>query len=334
VARTASVLRDSFLFPEGLRWRDGRLWVSDQVGGAVHRIAGDGTAEVVVEVPGGPSGLGWLPDGRLLIVSMAERRLLRLEDAGLVEHASLAHLPGFKLNDMVVDGRGRAYVGDFGFDLDRFVAEHGRAALTGPDVPPAGLARVDPDGSVHVAAEGLRFPNGCAITPDGRTLILAEALGMALLAFDVDEAGNLSNRRVWAPTMPPALRMSLTSRGTLGRVGRGVVRMAESGPLAPVGARAAYSPDGLCLDASGAVWVANARGAECLRVAEGGRILDRVRTTNPAFSCALGGERGRTLYVATAPSFTVAEAQQARGGRIEVAEVDVPAPAPGPDPVA
>jgi len=289
MGRDASVLRDGFIFPEGLRWRSGRLWVSDQLAGTVHAVTEDGKAELILKVPGGASGLGWLPDGSLLVVSMADRRLLRLgPDGATTEHANLAHLPGFRLNDMVVDGTGRAYVGDFGFDVQAFAAEHGSAAVTGPLAPTTILARVDPDGAVRVAADGLRFPNGCAITPDGRTLIVAETLGMRLTAFDIDGAGDLSERRVWA-------------------------------------AGADYSPDGICLDAEGAVWVANARAAECLRVTEGGDVLDRVCTSGTAYSCALGGADGRTLWVATAPP-AAATRDQGGAGRIEFARVDVPAP--------
>ncbi len=332
MARTATTLADGYYFLEGLRWHDDRLWASDMVGGAVHRFRPDGTSEVVIEVPGDPSGLGWLPDGRLLVVSMRDRKLLRLEagenggPAALVEHASLAHLPGFKLNDMFVDAAGRAWVGDFGFDLDAWVTEKGQVGLMGPGGPPTTvLARVDPDGSVHVAAQDLEFPNGVGLLPDGRTMIVAQTVGMNLLAFDVDDAGELTNRRVWAPSMDPRMRTMMRSAGVLGRVNRWVARVTETGPVAPIAARLAYSPDGICVDAEGAVWVANARSPECLCIGRGGRVLERVRTSQPAYSCALGGPEGTTLFVATAPTFVQEIARKKPLGRIESIEVDAPA---------
>jgi sugar lactone lactonase YvrE len=324
VARTTTILRDGFVFPEGLRWHDERLWVSDQGGGAVHTIGLDGSARIVVEVPGKPSGLGWLPDGRLLVVSMYQRRVLRMDGDRLEEHASLAHLPGFKLNELFVDQAGRAYVGDFGYDIDGYIQQHGQFGLMGPGGPPTTfLARIDPDGSVRVVADGLQFPNGCGLLPDGRTLIVAETIGMTLLAFDVDKAGNLTNRRVWAPTMSPWLRTAMRSDGMLGRLSRGLVRRAETGPLAPIAARTAFAPDGICVDAEGAVWVANAHGPECLRVARGGKVLERVHTGQTAYSCALGGPDHRTLFIATAPTFLEAEVEKQTAGRIEMTRVEV-----------
>jgi sugar lactone lactonase YvrE len=324
LARTATILRDGLVFPEGLRWHDGRLWVSDQGGGTVLTFGLDGSARTVVKVPGKPSGLGWLPDGRLLVVSMYQRRVLRLEGEQLEEHASLVHLPGFKLNELFVDPAGRAYVGDFGYDIDGYVQQHGQFGLMGPGGPPSSfLARIDPDGSVHVVADGLQFPNGCGLLPDGRTLIVAESVGMTLLAFDVDEAGNLANRRVWAATMAPWLRTAMRSGGLIGRLSRGLVRSMEGGPLAPIAARTAYAPDGICVDAQGAVWVANAHGPECLRVARGGKVLDRVRTSQLAYSCALGGPDRRTLFIATAPTFIEEEVEKQTAGRIEMSRVEV-----------
>ncbi|MBL7496692.1 SMP-30/gluconolactonase/LRE family protein [Frankia sp. CNm7] len=295
-SRAATVLRDGFTFPEGLRWHDDRLWVSDQTTGTVWTVADDGMAEPVVEVPGGASGLGWLADGDLLVVSMTNRQLLRVDTAtgGTAVHASLADLPGYRLNDMVVDEEGRAYVGDFGFDPRAFAARFGGAALMGGEAPTSILARVDPDGSVRVAADGLRFPNGCVITTDGGTLIVAETFGRRLTAFDRSETGDLFGRRVWA---------TLDAR-----------------------------PDGICLDAEGAVWVANAGATECLRVAapragQPASVVDRVVTGAPVYSCALGGADGRTLFLATAPP--AAASQTVSGalaeGRIETARIDVPA---------
>src|SRR5215510_7279316 len=153
---------DGLAFPECPRWHGGQLWFSDMHGGRVARFESDGRVETVVEVAGGPGGLGWLPDGRLLVVSMDERKVLRLEADGLVMHADLRPYAGGKANDMVVDPFGRAYVGNFGFE-------------EGEEERPTNVLLVEPNGNVHVVAEGLRFPNGMGITPDGGTLIVAES---------------------------------------------------------------------------------------------------------------------------------------------------------------
>jgi len=180
-------LIDGLRFPEGPRWRDGRLWFSDMHAQQVLAVDPSGKLETIARVPEDPSGLGWLPDGRLLIVSMHDRRLLRLDPGGLTEVADLSHLAPFHCNDMVVDARGRAYVGNFGFDLH-----------AGQSPAPTNLVLVEPDGRTRVAAEDLRFPNGTVITPDGRTLIIGETFGPCLTAFDVAEDGSLSGRREWA----------------------------------------------------------------------------------------------------------------------------------------
>lgn len=182
------VLLEGLMFPEGPRWRDGKLWFSDMYARAVSTVDENGRSERVAEVPNSPSGLGWLPDGRLLIVSMADRRLLRLEpDGSLFEVADLSALVAFHCNDMVVDRGGRAYVGNFGFDL-----------IAGAKPTTTDLVLVTPDGQARVVAEDLAFPNGTVITPDGRTLIVGETFAGRLSAFDVDPDGSLGNRRVWA----------------------------------------------------------------------------------------------------------------------------------------
>ena len=273
---------DGLHFGEGPRWHDDRLWLSDFHDHAVLAVDDDGRVERVVEVPGQPSGLGWLPDGRLLVVSMLDRRVLRVEDGTLVEHADLSHLAPFHCNDMIVDAVGRAYVGNFGFDHEAHFRDGGDLE----SAPTTVLARVDPDGTIEVAADGFRFPNGTVITPDGRTLVVAESLGMKLTAFDVDPGdGSLSNRRVWAETT--------------GRV-----------------------PDGTCLDVrDGTIWIANAMAPECVRYAEGGEVVEVVETSQPCFACALGGADGRTLFCITAPTSTTAKVANVREGRIEVARV-------------
>jgi sugar lactone lactonase YvrE len=181
------VLLDGLMFPEGPRWHEDKLWFSDMHAGQVMTVDRDGNSEVIATVPGSPSGLGWLPDGRLLVVSMLDRRLLRLDDGGLTEVADISQLASYHCNDMVVDDRGRAYIGNFGFDLN-----------TGAPFSPAEVILVHPDGQALVAAEEMAFPNGSVITPDGNMLIVAETFGSRLSAFDIAEDGSLSNRRIWA----------------------------------------------------------------------------------------------------------------------------------------
>ena len=266
---------DGLAFAEAPRWHEGKLWFSDMYTHAVHYMDADGTLTTVAEVPGRPSGLGWLPDGRLLVVSMAERRLLRLEAQGLVEHAELSQQASFDCNDMVVDRQGRAYVGNLGFDV-----------FGGAPMQPAALVMVTPDGHVRTVADGLLFPNGAVITPDGKTLVIAETFGYRLTAFDVAADGSLSGRRVWAE---------------LGEV----------------------MPDGICLDAQGAIWAGSPLTSEFLRICEGGEITDRVASAQPAIACALGGADGRTLYMISGPTTRPEEALAARSGRIDSVRVAI-----------
>jgi sugar lactone lactonase YvrE len=175
-------------FGEGLRWHDGRLWYSDFFKRHVCAVDADGNREVMVEMEDQPSGLGWLPDGRLLVVSMKQRLVLRREhDGSLVTHADLSAIATSDANDMVVAADGTAYVGNFGSDL-----------LAGEAHRTADLAVVHPDGTVAVAARALEFPNGAVITPDGRTLIVGESLGHRYRAFTIAPDGTLDEGRVWA----------------------------------------------------------------------------------------------------------------------------------------
>jgi len=267
---------EGFAFLEGPRWHEGRLWVSDMHQHRVWAIDPDGHREQVLQVEKRPSGLGWLPDGRLLVVSMVDRRVLRLEEEGLVLHADLGEIADWHCNDMVVDGRGRAYVGNFGFDLD--AQEKPR---------PADLALVHPDGRAEVAASDLRFANGCVVTPDGGTLIVAESFGAALTAFTIADDGSLSDRRTFA---------------------------ALEGAV----------PDGICLDAEGAVWVASPVSNEFLRVREGGEVTHRIPADRAAIACMLGGEDGQTLYALTSKTTDPEEANGLMSARIETLRVDVP----------
>jgi sugar lactone lactonase YvrE len=275
--RTPAVVLDGLAFPEGPRWHEGHLVFSDQHDRRVIRMDPSGKAETLVEVPEQPSGLGWLPDGRMLIVSMLDRRVLRLEDDQLVEHADLSTLATGECNDMVVDSNGRAYVGNFGFDM-----------YGGEDARETCIILVEPDGAVRVAADGIAFPNGSVITEDGGTLIVGESYAGRLTAFTIAADGGLSGRRLFAQL-------------------QGAV------------------PDGICLDAEGAVWVACPLTGRVLRVRDGGEVLDEIKVTNDfAFACMLGGDDRRMLYMCTAASSDPKETLGLRSGRIEAIEVDVP----------
>jgi sugar lactone lactonase YvrE len=287
--RTAVRFVDGLYFGECPRWHGQRLWYVDFFAGTVSSVGEDGTARVEAVVPGEPAGLGWLPDGRMLVVARKPRTVLRQDNDGtLALHGDLNPFAGFHGNDMVVDADGRAYVGNFGFDLDRFIEERGEAALVEPPGPPStSLIRIDPDGTRHIAAEDLHFPNGTVITPDGSTLIVAETLAGRLSAFDRGDDGVLSNRREWATTPWCA-------------------------------------PDGICLDAEGRVWVANAIAAECLLIAQGGEVIERVATSQRCFACMLGGEDRRTLFLMTAPTNTESRASTSPSALIERVDVTVP----------
>jgi sugar lactone lactonase YvrE len=245
--------------------------------GRVVTVDPSGRSETVLALDGDePSGLGWLPDGRLLVVAMHARRLLRREpDGRLVPHAELGALAHFHANDMVVDRHGRAYVGNFGFDLNG-----------GGTQRATNLALVHPDGRAELASDDMMFPNGSVITSDGRTLIVGESFRACLTAFDVGVEGRLSNRRVWA------------------KLERAV-------------------PDGICLDAEGAVWVASPVSKGVLRVREGGEVLERIEVEHQAYACMLGGPDRRTLHICTAETHDPAKTGT-RGGRIEVVDVGVP----------
>lgn len=285
--RATKVLAEGLYFGEGPRWHEGRLWFSDFFAHAVKSVSLAGDLRTEFEIDDQPSGLGWMPDGSMLIVSMTKRQVLRRSRAGeLCVHADLSAIAAFHCNDMVVDGAGRAYVGNFGFDLDAELRARGAEAVTAQHAT-AKLACIAPDGAVRVAADDMHFPNGSVITPDGKTLIVGETFAARLTAFDIGADGALFNRRVWAEIAP--------------RI-----------------------PDGACLDAEGAVWVANPTAPECVRVKQGGEILEIIDTGSPCYACMLGGADGRTLFMLTAPPLTAEGAVSAPQGRIVVATVDAP----------
>jgi len=185
------VLLEGLKFPEGPRWHDDRLYFSDMRSCNVTAVDLDGNSEIITEIPNRPSGLGWLPDGRLLIVSMENRRLLRLGPDGLTEIADLSNLISFPINDMVVDKKGRAYIGNFGFDY-----------LNNEPFAPAEMILVSPHGDTKIVADSMEFPNGMVITPDDKNLIVAETFGHRLTAFNILNDGSLTKRRVWADLEP------------------------------------------------------------------------------------------------------------------------------------
>ncbi|MFN8102940.1 MAG: SMP-30/gluconolactonase/LRE family protein [Acidimicrobiia bacterium] len=218
-----TVLCDGLVFPEGPRWRDDRLWFSDQHGHTLQTIDLSGNAKVVAEVPRCPSGIGWLPDGTLLVVSMHDHRIMRVDGDGLHEYADCSgHMTG-AANDMVVDSHGRAYVGNFGFDL-----------FGGGTPRTTGLVMVSPKGDVRVVAADLHFPNGTVVTPDGATLVVAETMGARLTAFDIAPDGSLGRRREWAkiPGLPDGICLDAEGCIWVCDPGGGdVMRVAEGGEI-------------------------------------------------------------------------------------------------------
>jgi sugar lactone lactonase YvrE len=292
--RELRTLLDKGAFFEGPRWHDDRWWVSDFYRHLVLTIDPDGSTAEVMTVDQQPSGLGWMPDGSLLVVSMKDHRILRrLPDGQVSDHADVSSFCGGHLNDMVVDAHGRAYVGNFGFDL-----------MGGADPAPAALVRVGADGSTSVAADDLLFPNGSVITPDGRTLIVGETAGARYTAFTIAADGTLGDRRVWAQVAPTP----------------------ELGPLEETLPQLKFGPDGCALDAEEHIWAADAVGARCCRVAQGGEIVEEIPAPEGLgiFACMLGGADGRTLLLCAAPDFAEANRSQAREAVLLTTEVDVP----------
>ncbi|HUY27855.1 MAG TPA: SMP-30/gluconolactonase/LRE family protein [Candidatus Binataceae bacterium] len=276
--RTLTTLLGGLSFGEGPRWHDGKLYFSDMHAGRVMTVDLEGRTSVVCEAPNNPSGLGWLPDGSLLIVSMADRKLMRMERGGgaLKVHSDLSALVPHHCNDMVVDSLGRAYVGNFGFDLHNGEKPCGTVMIM-----------VTPDGMARAVAGDLMFPNGTVITPGGKTLIVGETFGRRLTAFDIAADGSLANRSVWAD------------------LGKNL-------------------PDGIALDAEGAIWVASPTCSEVIRVKQGGEVTERVAVATDAFACMLGGPDRKTLFVLTAASSEPAACRANPTAKIEITRVEVP----------
>ena len=269
------VLMEGIVFGESPRWHDGRVWFSDWGANQVIALGTDGTHEVVVNVPSFPMCIDFLPDGRLLVVDSAQRRLLRREpDGSLVPHADLSEVSGKPWNDIVVDDRGNAYVNTIGFDFP------------GGEFAPGMVVLVTPKGTVRRVADDVAFPNGMAITANGGTLILAESYAERLTAFEIGGDGGLGNRRVWAETPGD-------------------------------------HPDGISMDAEGAVWYADVGNQHCVRVREGGEVLATVDLDRGAFACALSRGEDPRLFV-VGQNWGGPESSEP-SGRV----VAFPAPAPG-----
>ena len=274
---TPKTLLDDLVFPEAPRWHDGALYFSDMHAGIVWRLTPEGKATKVLELPSLPSGLGWTPDGALHVVSMLDRRFLRVNANGTSTVADLSSVAPYPINDMVIDGQGRAYIGTFGCDLNN-----------GETPRPTQLFCVHPNGDIKVAANDILFPNGTVITPDGKTLIVAETFGSRLTAFDIASDGTLNNRRIFAQL-------------------EGIF------------------PDGICLDEESAVWVASAGGNKIIRVTPGGKITDTIALPDRnSYACMLGGADRRDLYICTARHYLPERTRALRSGRIEVVRVPVP----------
>ncbi|NVM17328.1 MAG: SMP-30/gluconolactonase/LRE family protein [Candidatus Lokiarchaeota archaeon] len=266
------IFLEGLKFPEGLRWHDEKLWFSDMFARKVMTVDLQRNAETIIKMEDSPSGLGWLPDGTLLIVSMNDERLVRLDPDGLKEVADLKSLATFRCNDMVVDKKGRAYVGNCGFNFQT------------EQIKPAEIILVTPEGNAQIVADNLAHPNGTIITPDDKTLIVAETFGNKLTAFDILEDGLLKERRIWA---------NLKS----------------------------MMPDGICLDAEGGIWIASPGSGKVFRILEGGKVTHEVKVSSQAYACMLGGIDRCSLFVATSTAFDQTDRIE---GRIEIVRVEIP----------
>lgn len=288
MSRNVRTIAEGFSLLEAPRWRRGRLYVSDFYTRRVLSFAPDGSHDTVTEVEGQPSGLGWDPAGRLLISSMNDQKLLRLEGSELVEVADLSKWMDGPANDMVVDASGRAYLGNFGDPT-----ELGRTSLV----------RVDVDGTVSKTGGDVFFPNGSCITPDGRTFLLAETFKGRVSAYDIDTDGTLSNRRDWGRLADPIDTAD-------------VVEAANKLPICP---------DGMCLDAEGCLWVACAKSHGVYRIREGGEILEKIETgEQTVFATMLGGDDGKTLYLCCAAPILTVDHATTHEATLRACTVDVP----------
>ena len=271
----SNTLADGLMFPEAPRWHAGELWFTDQHARRVMRMQANDALHEVIRTPDLPGGLGWLPDGSPLVVLMTQRRVCRIIDNRLEEYADLSTLASFHCNDMLVDEQGRAWVGNFGYDLHR-----------GESIKPAEIVLIPPDKPPRIAAQGVIFPNGMAITADADSLIIAETFASRITIFDIDADGLLDNPRLWADLDGAC-------------------------------------PDGLCLASDGTLWVAAPNIGQVMQLREGGEILTRITTLGRPYACTLGGDQNELLYITTSETDDPEEAKSLRSGRIESALVSM-----------
>jgi len=267
-------------FTESPRWHNGKLWFLDIHDKRIKTVDLTGSVATVLELPFIPNSFGLTPEGTVVVGDAFQRRIYRQAEAGLQEVADISELTEFCLSDGIVDAKGRLYVGDIGYNFFDPAAKPVETCV---------IVLVGSDGRASVVADKLFFPNGMVITPDGRTLIVGETLGHRLTAFDIQEDGSLSNRRLWAQ-LP-----------------------------------ATVGPDGICLDAQGAVWCANPEGRDSVvRVREGGEITDRIKVDTHAYAVMLGGPQRRHLFICASGSHDPAEIHRNPSASLQVVEVDVP----------
>jgi sugar lactone lactonase YvrE len=282
--RDVKTLMTGILMGECPRWHDGKLWFADWMAEKLYTLDESGRNEVVAEIASLPFSIDWLPDGRLLVVNARENKLQRREaDGSFATHADLSELSEYGCNEIVVDGRGNIYDNNVNFDMPEGpMPAYEEFLRTGSR--PGFIALLTPDGSLKKVADALAFPNGMAITPDNKTLVVAESFSADLTAFDIADDGSLSNRRLWA---------HLEGQGA----------------------------DGICMDAEGAVWASS--GPHCVRVRDGGEVLDEVNVDRMCFACMLGGEDGRTLFI-VANQWSGSIDVTTPTGRIYAARVSIP----------
>ena len=287
-------------FGEGPRWHENKLWFSDMHGDKVFTLDENDNLEAVCEIKNQPSGLGWLPNGDLLIVSMLDRKILKLSNGDLSVHADLSGEVKYQCNDMVVSKDGIAYVGNFGMAdaRDKVKSTH--------------LMIVFPDGSFKKGPDNLDFPNGSVISEDGKKLIVGETLGARLTSFDIDSKGMLTNRKKWANT---SSQFGISLIKFLRNIG---IKISESGSAA----KNFHVPDGICLDENNGIWIASPTSSAVVRFEQGGKITDVIETPKNAYACMLGGKDGKTLFILTANSSAPEICRKKAEGEIFSIEVD------------
>lgn len=297
-------LADGIYFGEGPRWHDNKLWFSDFYSHKVMTLDENNVLETICEVPNQPSGLGWLPNGDLLIVSMLDRKILKFAGGEVSLHADLSEHVTHKCNDMVVSSDGTAYVGNFGMED------------AGESVNTTHLMIVKPDGTILKGPDKLLFPNGTVITPDGKELIVGETLGAKLTSFKIDENGELINRKLWARTSPLIFLLIIKFLSSLGFDLSKVDFSKYSKSL--------HVPDGICLDEKNGIWIASPTSSSVVRIEKGGKVTNTIKTPKNAFACMLGGKERKTLYVLLSNSSDPVEAQATPEGEIHSIEVEIP----------